>query len=81
MIGIYSEKIKSDFEGTIIDLETIGYFDDRYVDSRRYRHIIPIIFGFITKEGIRILYAKREDVIPKLKEEIMTMDFYVYKVG
>ena len=71
MIGIYSEKIKSDFEGTIIDLETIGYFDDRYVDSRRYRHIIPIIFGFITKEGIRILCAKREDLIPKLKEEII----------
>ncbi len=71
MLGIYSEKIKSDFEGTIIDLETIGYFDDRYVDSRRYRQIIPIIFGFITKEGIRILCAKREDLIPQLKEEII----------
>src|SRR4030042_1579417 len=71
MIKIYSEEIKSDFEGTIIDLETVGYFDDRYVDSRRYRNIIPIIFGYLGKEGIRILCAKKEDSIPKLKEEII----------
>jgi len=71
MIKIYSEEIKSDFEGTIIDLETIRYFDDRYVDSRRYRNIIPIIFGYLGKEGIRILCAKKEDSIPKLKEEII----------
>jgi hypothetical protein len=71
MIKIYSEEIKSNFEGTIIDLETIGYFDDRYVDSRRYRNIIPIIFGYISKEGIRILCAKNEDSIPKLQEEIV----------
>jgi hypothetical protein len=71
MIKIYSEKIKSDFEGTIIDLETIGEFDERYVDSRRYRYIIPVIFGFINKEGIRILCAKKEDSTPELKEEII----------
>ncbi len=35
MVKIYSEKIRSDFEGTIIDLETIGYFNDRFDDSRR----------------------------------------------
>lgn len=49
MIKTHSEEIISDLEGTIIDLETIGYFDDRYEDSRRYRKIVPIIFGFINR--------------------------------
>ena len=52
MVKIYDEEIKSDFDGAIIDLETIGYFDDRYEDSRRYRDIIPVIFGFINRTGI-----------------------------
>lgn len=33
MVKLYSEKVDSNFEGTIIDLETIGEFDDRYDDS------------------------------------------------
>jgi len=48
MVKIYSEKVKSDFEGTIIDIETIGYFMELN-DSRRYSKITPVIFGFIDK--------------------------------
>jgi len=71
MIKIYDEEIKLDFKGTIIDLETIGYFDDRYEDSRRYRDIIPVIFGYINRDGIRILCAKDQDSISELGKEII----------
>ena len=71
MVKEFFEDIKSDFEGTIIDLETIGEFDRGYDDSRQYRNVIPVIFGFITKDGIRIICAKNTDSIPKLKTNII----------
>jgi hypothetical protein len=71
MLKIYDEEIRSDFDGTIIDLETIGYFDERYEDSRRYRDIIPVIFGSMNRDGIRILCAKDQDSISELGTEIM----------
>lgn len=66
---IYEEKVKSDFKGTIIDLETIGNFN-RYPDSRAYKDIIPVIFGFIDNKKLKILCAKSKDSIPLLKKEI-----------
>ena len=42
MIKEYEEKTSSNFEGTIIDTETIGEFNGLYRktnDSRRYEHI------------------------------------------
>lgn len=71
MVKILQESIKSEFEGTIIDLETIGYFDIGYFDSRRCKNIIPVIFGFINNKGIKILCAKNRDSIEKLKSEII----------
>ncbi|MCJ7783301.1 MAG: hypothetical protein MUP41_05165 [Desulfobacterales bacterium] len=73
MLKIYSEEIKADFEGTIIDLETIGYFDDRYDDSRRYRNIIPVIFGYMNRDRIRILYAEDQGSITDLGAEIISV--------
>lgn len=72
MVKIYSEKIKSDFEGTIIDLETNGEFLN-YEDSRRFKDHIPIIFGFINKNELKILCAKKQDSISKLKKEIIRL--------
>jgi len=71
MIKVYTEEIMSDFEGTIVDLETIGYFEDMYEDSRRYRNIIPIIFGYMNRNGIRILCAEDYDSISELGLEII----------
>jgi len=71
MVKIYDEEIKSDFEGTIVDLETIGYFNDSFEDSRRYKNIIPVIFGYINKERIRILCAVDHDSISELGIEII----------
>ena len=73
MIRIYREKIVSDFEGTIIDLETIGYFVDRFEDSRRYRKILPVIFGSIQREGILIFCAEDRDSISEFEREIVNV--------
>jgi hypothetical protein len=73
MIKTYTEEMASDFEGTIIDLETIGYFADRYDDSRRYRKILPVIFGYIHRDGIRILCAEDRDSISELGTEIVKL--------
>lgn len=69
MVQIHKEKVKSNFDGTIIDIETIGNFCD-FSDSRRYKNIVPVIFGFINKDELSILCAKKRGSIGKLKQEI-----------
>ncbi|MFH0941580.1 MAG: hypothetical protein V1823_00925 [Chloroflexota bacterium] len=63
------EAIISDFDGTIIDIETIGNFDKnplyRY-DSRRLKKINQVIFGHINKNGLVILCAKGREAINEL---------------
>jgi hypothetical protein len=70
MVKVHNENIKSNFEGTIIDIETIGNFCNFY-DSRRYMNIVPVIFGYINKDGLSILCAKNKDSIDTLKQKIM----------
>jgi len=67
---IHEEKIDSNFKGTIIDIETIGKFRREHKDSRQYQEIIPVIFGFINKDGLKIYCAKTNKSISKLKEQI-----------
>lgn len=67
---IYEEKINSNFEGTIIDLETIGGFKKEYNDSRRYKEIVPVIFGYINNKKLVIICAKTSKSIDKLKVKI-----------
>jgi len=69
MLIFHSEKIKSDFEGIIIDLETIGNFCNYFHDSRRYQKIMPTIFGHINKDELNISCAKGEEAIEELKEK------------
>jgi len=64
----HKEDIISDFEGTVIDIETIGEFDNRYYDSRRYKEIQPVIFGFINRHSLHILCAKGIGAINELRE-------------
>ncbi len=70
MIKIFSEDVNKDFDGTIVDFETIGDFDRRYSDSREYREIIPVIFGTISKYKLVIVYAEDKNDIEQLKTEI-----------
>jgi len=68
MVVEHNEEVESDFKGTIIDLETIGSFIPG-TGSEQYKKIIPVIFGFINKEGLKIKCAKNHDSIPKLRKE------------
>ncbi len=70
MIKRYAEKVESNFDGTIIDLETTGEFCNYYSDSRRYKDIIPVICGCIDRGGIRIVYAENRGDIQDIKKEI-----------
>jgi len=66
----YKEDTVSDFEGTIIDIETIGEFNriHQYTnDSRQYANIKQVIFGFINGKGLRVFCAKGEEAIDSLK--------------
>jgi len=72
MVKIYSEKLVSNFKGNIIDIETIGNFLS-YEDSRKYKNIIPVIFGFINNKGIKIFCAKNRVSIPKIKKNIIKL--------
>ena len=69
---IYSEPVNSEFEGTIIDLETIGVFLDGYGDndSRRYKGHLITTFGFITKDKLEIHYGKNPDQITPLVKQL-----------
>jgi len=69
----HKEEVSSDFEGTIIDIETIGEFRNQYFDSRRYGDIQMAIFGLINKEGLHILCARGMEAITELKERTAAM--------
>jgi hypothetical protein len=65
----YKERISSAFEGTIIDIETIGGFCS-FPDSRKCCRITPVIFGCIGRGGISIYCAKSMESIGALKERV-----------
>ena len=69
IIWLFCTQKKSNFEGTIIDIETIGNFCG-YGDSRRYKEIVPVIFGFINKNGLTVYCAKNSTSISNLKDII-----------
>lgn len=69
MVQLHKENFNSPIEGTIIDIETIGNFND-YPDSRRYMNIVPVIFGYIDSESLHIHCAKKVDSLVKLKKNI-----------
>lgn len=69
---IFNEQLTSTLEGTIIDIESIGDFNNSHPDhdSRQYIDIIPVIFGTINNKEITILYASEEKEIEELKHNI-----------
>ncbi len=67
MIIERKEDTSSNFEGTIIDIETMGEFLNQYPDSRRYKDIQLVIFGFINRDGLQIFCAKGIEAISELK--------------
>jgi len=78
------EDISSNFEGTIIDIETIGEFVNQYSNSRRYEDIRLVIFGFINRYALQIFCAKGMRAIDELRErtgkliESLERPFYAF---
>ena len=72
MMRLYSEKNKLNFKGTIIDIESIGDFCREYDDddSRQYSALIPTLFGYITKDKLKILCAEEKTGLDELQEEV-----------
>ena len=68
MIIEHKEDISSNFEGTVIDIETVGEFRNQYPDSRRFKSIQLVIFGFINRDALQILCAKGMGAIEELRE-------------
>jgi hypothetical protein len=58
VVIVYSEAVKSEFEGTIVDIETIEDFCRGYGDSREYQKLIPLIFGYINSSELTIYCSK-----------------------
>lgn len=71
MIIVHYEKIKSTFDGTIIDIESIGNFCGGYEDSREYKDTIPTIFGYINSSELKILCAQGKTALKELNEKII----------
>lgn len=71
MVKVYEEVKKSDFKGTIIDIETIGDFDRSYFDSRHYANLLPVIFGYATNNVLRICYVEKRKEIEDLEQKII----------
>jgi hypothetical protein len=63
----HKEDISSSFAGTIIDIETCGEFLNQYPDSRRYKDIQMVIFGYINRHNLCIFCAKGIEAISELK--------------
>jgi len=84
----YKEDISSDFEGTIIDIETVGEFNRHYRgthDSREYQNIQQAIFGFINRQGLHILCAEGMEAISELNKkteeliDLLQRPFYAFQ--
>lgn len=73
MIFEHHEDIPADFEGTIIDIETIGRFDAGYRntgDVREYQYIRQVMFGWINRDGLHILHVRDAAEITRLAERV-----------
>jgi len=63
-----------DFDGTIIDIETIGEFTKNrsyivFNDSRQCENIQQVILGFINRNELNIFCAKGKEAIEELKSQ------------
>ena len=72
MLIKHEEILKSDIRGTVIDIETIGEFE-RYRDSRRYKNLKTVIFGFLSSCELRILCAEGKESIGELFNEVINI--------
>ncbi len=73
MILEHRENNEFGFDGTIIDIETIGGFSRNFSDSRQYANIQPVIFGYINGQELKILTAQTTRDLTTLKERLYSL--------
>ena len=71
MIIEHKEDTSSNFEGTVIDVETIGEVLNQYPDSRRYRDMQLVILGFINRHILHIFYVRERKESTELNEKVV----------
>ena len=69
MIKKFNEIVKSNFAGTVIDIETIGSFCDQYSDSRRYKDHQMVILGLLNKNTLEIFCAEGKPSVSELVDK------------
>lgn len=69
-ISVVNESALTNFGGTIIDLETIGFFERRYSDSRIYSNHRIVIFGALSGGILTQHYVRSLEHAPTLAKEI-----------
>jgi hypothetical protein len=63
------------FEGTIIDLETVGPIHDGFKGTERYKEVKPYLFGYLTGNVVIQKYVEKYDHIPVLLNFIREENF------
>jgi len=90
MIVEYHEDAAADFDGTIIDIETIGRFDAGYrntSDVREFQYIRQVMFGWVDREGLSILYVRDPGEVTELNERVadvmdgLSRPFYAFNTS
>ena len=69
----HREDTASHFDGTIIDIETIGRFDAGYRntnDVREFQYIRQVMFGWIDRGGLNIIHVRDGTKITELNERV-----------
>lgn len=70
MLKEHHENQDSIYKGTVIDIETKGEFCDQFKgDSREYKDLQIVVFGYINKRGLHIYCAKDDKDISILEEK------------
>jgi len=60
MIKEYEDIAPFSINGTIIDFETIGSFNNQFNDHRQYSEIEPVVFGTLEGDLIKIYYIEEK---------------------
>ncbi len=86
----HHEATASHFDGTIIDIETIGRFDAGFrntSDVREFQYIRQVMFGWIDRDGLNILYVRDPGEITELNERVaevidgLSRPFYAFNTS
>lgn len=66
LVYSYERTISEPLVGSVIDIETIGEFDQRYKDSRECSNLKQIILGYISNNKLQIFCAHNNQGIVEL---------------